>query len=505
MLGSNVSGNITGNASNITSYVINQNLHTTSSVQHASVTASFQGNLAGNASTATSSTTAATASYILGSNVSGNISGNAATATSSSYATTATSSSYATTAGSAGSSTSSTTAATASYVLASNVSGTVANATTAATASYVLGSNVSGNITGNAANITAYTINQNVGSSNSVTFAGLTNNGTYTQSTTSTQPIYITGDSGDTSGVFRVQIDSVSDSFATGARTFLGDGGIDIFIGTGNSSYTPANTYIALNHSGEISMGAGSATKHLTLATTGILTLGGNSTSGVDFGAEFRAWENSFGAVIQGSTQGNTSAFFGNFRYNFTTAASSIQQYPNAGQGILLKDGVHIFSSNPGGAGGGTFTPAERFTISTSGKATITNTNDGGLVINKTSGSSWNYIEFSLSGTRKAYFGTDANGYATIGSDISQITLGNNTTITGNFIPNANNTYSLGTSTYAWSNIYTNDLHLSNMNKPEGNDVDGTSGNWTIQEGAENLYIINNNNGKKFKIKLEEI
>jgi hypothetical protein len=43
------------------------------------------------------------------------------------------------------------------------------------------------------------------------------------------------------------------------------------------------------------------------------------------------------------------------------------------------------------------------------------------------------------------------------------------------------------------------------MNKPEGNDIDGTSGNWTIQEGAENLYIINNNNGKKFKILLEEI
>jgi hypothetical protein len=36
-------------------------------------------------------------------------------------------------------------------------------------------------------------------------------------------------------------------------------------------------------------------------------------------------------------------------------------------------------------------------------------------------------------------------------------------------------------------------------------DVDGTNGNWTIQEGLENLYIINNNNGKKFKISLEEI
>jgi hypothetical protein len=43
------------------------------------------------------------------------------------------------------------------------------------------------------------------------------------------------------------------------------------------------------------------------------------------------------------------------------------------------------------------------------------------------------------------------------------------------------------------------------MGKPEGNDIDGTNGNWTIQEGAEQLYIINNNNGKKFKIDLTEI
>jgi hypothetical protein len=75
----------------------------------------------------------------------------------------------------------------------------------------------------------------------------------------------------------------------------------------------------------------------------------------------------------------------------------------------------------------------------------------------------------------------------------------------GTVQPSANNTYNLGTPSLGWANVYTNDLHLSNMNKPEGNDIDGTSGNWTIQEGAENLYIINNNNGKKFKISLEEI
>ena len=35
--------------------------------------------------------------------------------------------------------------------------------------------------------------------------------------------------------------------------------------------------------------------------------------------------------------------------------------------------------------------------------------------------------------------------------------------------------------------------------------VDGTKGNWTIQEGAEHLYILNNKSGKKYKFKLEEM
>jgi hypothetical protein len=121
-------------------------------------------------------------------------------------------------------------------------------------------------------------INQAVLTTSSPTFAGLTNNGTYSQSTTSTQPVMIYGDSGDTNGLFRIQMDSISDSFGTGARTFLGDGGIDIFLGTSNSSYTPANTYIALNHGGEISMGAGSATKHLILSTSGYLGVNVNPT-----------------------------------------------------------------------------------------------------------------------------------------------------------------------------------------------------------------------------------
>ena len=74
-----------------------------------------------------------------------------------------------------------------------------------------------------------------------------------------------------------------------------------------------------------------------------------------------------------------------------------------------------------------------------------------------------------------------------------------------NLIPSANNSYNLGGTSNRWANIYTNDLHLSNEGKEGGNEIDGTTGDWTIQEGQENLYIINHKNGKKFKIDLTEI
>ena len=59
----------------------------------------------------------------------------------------------------------------------------------------------------------------------------------------------------------------------------------------------------------------------------------------------------------------------------------------------------------------------------------------------------------------------------------------------GNYLPGADNAYDLGASSARWRNLYTTDLHLSNEGKPEGNQVDGTTGNWTIQEGEEHLYL----------------
>ena len=73
----------------------------------------------------------------------------------------------------------------------------------------------------------------------------------------------------------------------------------------------------------------------------------------------------------------------------------------------------------------------------------------------------------------------------------------------GHFRPAADNTYDLGQSSYRWRNVYTNDLHLSN--EGHTNDVDGTWGDWTIQEGESDLFLKNNRSGKKYKFNLTEI
>lgn len=88
---------------------------------------------------------------------------------------------------------------------------------------------------------------------------------------------------------------------------------------------------------------------------------------------------------------------------------------------------------------------------------------------------------------------------------LTQITLSGQTTASGNIIPSSNTTYDLGSTTARWNNIYTGDLHLSNEGKTEGNMVDGTKGNWTVQEGEQSLFLINNKTGKKYRFAIEEI
>ena len=90
------------------------------------------------------------------------------------------------------------------------------------------------------------------------------------------------------------------------------------------------------------------------------------------------------------------------------------------------------------------------------------------------------------------------------GSEAGTATFNSGATFGGSVLPSADDTHDLGSSTLQWRDIYTGDLNLNNT-KTRNNEVDGTSGHWTIQEGDENLFILNRLNGKKYRFNLEEI
>tara|TARA_B000000441_G_scaffold17890_1_gene10533 strand:- start:1109 stop:2233 length:1125 start_codon:yes stop_codon:yes gene_type:complete len=73
----------------------------------------------------------------------------------------------------------------------------------------------------------------------------------------------------------------------------------------------------------------------------------------------------------------------------------------------------------------------------------------------------------------------------------------------GHILPGGDNTQDLGSSAKRFANIYTGDLNLSN--EGSANDVDGTWGQYTIQEGEDDLFLINRRTGKKYKFNLTEV
>ena len=116
------------------------------------------------------------------------------------------------------------------------------------------------------------------------------------------------------------------------------------------------------------------------------------------------------------------------------------------------------------------------------------------------------YFQGGASGTatNNWHFGAEGNGEfrfytGNYGAGNLKQTINNN----GDVLPGVHNTSDLGSSSKRWRNVYTTDLQLSNEGK--SNDVDGTWGNYTIQEGESELFLINNRNGKKYVFLLKEV
>ena len=142
----------------------------------------------------------------------------------------------------------------------------------------------------------------------------------------------------------------------------------------------------------------------------------------------------------------------------------------------------------------------------------INNTN--ALVLNSSTGS---YATWQHNGSSKGYLATANQGYTGGSSNDFAISGGGGAALVfatsdslrlkietgGNIVPGADATQDLGSASARWANIYSADLQLSN--EGSANEVDGTWGQYTIQEGEEDLFLINRRNGKKYKFNLTEV
>ena len=139
---------------------------------------------------------------------------------------------------------------------------------------------------------------------------------------------------------------------------------------------------------------------------------------------------------------------------------------------------------------------------------------DGTVVASDIADGTITLAKLSATGTKSSStFLRGDNSFVTVTTDLVGDTspqLGgnldpNSNKIAGSLIPSTNDAFDLGATSFVWRDIYTGDLNLTNKGKDAGNEVDGTKGSWTIQEGSDDLFLINRNSGKKYKFKLEEI
>jgi hypothetical protein len=226
------------------------------------------------------------------------------------------------------------------------------------------------------------------------------------------------------------------------------------------------------------------------------------------------------GAIADGSGFGLTSAIGGNSGVGDSwaighngnalyigvgngSAADTLQTYvqfdPNRNLYLV---------PNSGNVGIGTTVPSNKLHVV--GSALITDTSGTGLIVDSSGQIDNVYLDCKESGTRRFNLYENGNNiylnsWASMWFRVNQ-TGGSGGYIYlsgGDTLPGLDNTYNLGATNFRWANIYTADLNLSN--RDSHNDIDKTWGEWTIQEGEDDLFLINRRNGKRYAFVLKEI
>jgi len=282
----------------------------------------------------------------------------------------------------------------------------------------------------------------------------------------------------DASGHFKISCTAQPSATVAGYQFDQGGGTFRVSTGAGASGTTSASiSIVGANHNSNIENGANSgAALNLFNANTN----DGNSCS-----ISFHNKDNLSASRILGLNISHTNRT-GALVFMTSNGSHPVEKMR------LINDGKLLIGTNTKAtfndrmltinrdAGSGI---ELRNNASSTGQVSFSDTSGSGT------GAYRGYIQYQHS-TGKMLFGTQSLG---------RVVIDNN----GHLTPNADNTYDLGTTSLRWRNLYTTDLKLSNEGSQ--NDVDSTWGNYTIQEGHQDLFLLNHRTGKKFKFNLTEV
>jgi len=280
------------------------------------------------------------------------------------------------------------------------------------------------------------------------------------------------------------------------ATSFQGDGSALTGVGDPSALKDGSNTKVQATSTGANVTGNVAATGNVS----GVNVSASGNVSGVNVSASGNV------TAVDGTFSGN-AIVQGNLTVNGTT--TTIDTAVTAVDSLAVDGNVTAL----GTLGIGTDTPDCKLEISNDGYAFPSPAGSSHFRVGNGGGSATIDIAAANTQISGLYFSdTDATARGVIGyhHNGNYLYFGTNDgterlriTSDGDILPGADNTQDLGSSAKRFANIYTGDLNLSN--EGSANDVDGTWGNYTIQEGEDDLFLINKRTGKKYKFNLTEV
>ena len=320
---------------------------------------------------------------------------------------------------------------------------------------------------------------------------------------------------------------------------------VNVFIDSNNDD-TAASFTISKDNTTKAS-----ATELFRVNSAGQVIIGNNPSVDANTNLHIEEASGECGVVIEGNTAGAGAYLL--LRNNSTTSdpRTYIGGLDAGGQGTSQIDFYNLsdtnnegeirFSTRPAGgsmtealkitsegdvsiSGDGTIHGVSKLTILPANRTTAFAPEDGDtwhdVVLKQTGDAQTNAVGIAFEISTSGYHKNAGTGIAAVkngtagdyGTDLVFITRGQSTPSTeklritstaGIVLPGTDNTQDLGSTAKRWANVYTGDLNL--CNEGSCNEVDGTSGSWTMQEGDSDLFLINRKSGKKYKFNLTEV